>query len=939
MKNREIILTLVALLYVNALAHASPNFTDTLNFGKEKILNAVSNCEVCEFFPVIDKKNRENIWSAFDEHSYHFSQAYKAVVFNDSDFDKWYLKVNGVDELRIYNLSDSSVKAGGKLIYGSQQSIFRPNELDAIVPLSLSPGMNTLYFHAKSRMEISGSPSEFSIVSELIWLKGNQDQIPYFELLLIGSSLVLFTFNLLIFFQSKDKSHLFYCLYILLGLIIIVNKVGLLPHWLYFPYSIYYYNEIGLTGITVTFILFMQSFLQTRSFIPYWHRGGIILACFAIIKVFGNFILIMINQVNLSIVISNVSLGFILLYLLASIFVVQKKKNPLTRYFTLGASSLFIGFTIFLIDAFYNSMDVEVGYFFGKIGTILEIIFFAMGLGYKIRRNQLEKEKTQAKLIGQLKENRELQFKHTLNLERKVSERTEALNRVNESKSRLFANISHDLRTPIMLINGYLENIRQIWYDKLPEELINDCNGIEKNSQKIAYLTDEIHELIQLEAGSVKLNLRPFKLNNYLRLICRLFEGAAASKKIELIFHDLIKRDAIIDIDPEKFEKIMYNLVSNALKFTNKGGEIEISLFLSRNKVGISIADNGIGMDQETIQLIYDRYFQADHNKYQVEQGLGIGLSIVKETVELHKGEITVQSEPGKGSVFTMTFPESNSKLFDEAAVPDFLIARPFLTEGEEHSHKAVVNSTLNSNNKVPVLIVDDHSEIRAYLKALLQETYFILEAENGEGALSVLKSHQVKLIITDLMMPVIDGFQLLELLNANNRLREIPVMVVSARHSITDRELALSQGIEDYLIKPFGSREFLARVDNILNRSTDKLPPAFQNYDLGLAEQKMLKQIQDFIVSHVDRQISANMLADELAMSVRTFQRTMKKLTNSTPLEYIKEVKFNYIHELIETRKVRSMNDAARAIGLSNVTRFKEAYKRRFGEVVMVEV
>ena len=523
--------------------------------------------------------------------------------------------------------------------------------------------------------------------------------------------------------------------------------------------------------------------------------------------------------------------------------------------------------------------------------------------------------------------------RRTQRLNKTIAEQSQKLKAINEAKSQLFANISHDFRTPLTLISGQTHLLLDDYREILPEDALSRIQKISWNNNRLISLTEEIRELINLDSGNIKVETVPHDLRAFLILQVGLFQSAAEEKEI-ILETRFAEKSVWALIDVPKFEKIIFNLLSNALKFTNSGGEIIVTLLEKGGQAIISVQDSGIGIEQKHLIHVFDRYYQVDHKEYNIRQGLGIGLAICKELMDLHGGQISVQSELGVGTCFeirlavTLEHPDAVS----EVAAADRMLS----SELEKKRIQPVMDPS-----KSAVLVVDDHPQIRSYIADVLEEEYNIYVAGNGWEALELLRNQKISLIITDLMMPVMDGFVLITSLKKDASFKHIPIIVVSARSSISDREKALEMGVNDYLIKPFNAREFKLKVANTVQtqQSTEQLPEPLQNYNLEKLEQEWLTKLSNIITSCIDQRVTNQMLANELAVSERTLFRMMKDLTGLTPLEYVKQLKYQYARKLLTHGKVKSLNDAGKAIGISNVTRFRAQYKEYYDEEPSVKL
>lgn len=530
-----------------------------------------------------------------------------------------------------------------------------------------------------------------------------------------------------------------------------------------------------------------------------------------------------------------------------------------------------------------------------------------------------------------------------------IQKQSDKLRELDEAKSRFFANISHDLRSPLTLLMGSIEQV----IDDQESYLTNKSEKLLRtgylNGDRIIHLTNEINELIQLEDGKLVLDNKLIKIDEFLKLITGMFHSAAELKRIELTYENRLSNpEAIVSIDPQQFEKVMFNLVTNAFKHTKPEDDITIILDnKADDSIQITVRDTGEGIPEHNIPFIFDRYYQAPDTTFKTQEGFGIGLALVQEIVNKHEGKIWVESELGKGSDFCVSIPirteidEEISHYEDMSYITEKQKLFSDLDNFVTKDRPAVKLPQKESAEKVDkkVLIVEDHPEVREYIKDIVEQKYEVLEAIDGGHALKRLDKDEVDLIITDLMMPWFDGFELLEKLKDNEKLNKIPVLVVSARTTSEDKEKVLTQGVNDFLSKPFNANELIMRIDNLLQRkelwNNNNEDAIFINSKEHFddAEKTLLKKVESLIMDRIgDPALSVLDLADAMAASERQVYRMIKKLTDLTPFEYIKEVRWQYAQYLIKNNKVNNPSEAARAIGMNNVSHFNTQFKKRFG-------
>ncbi len=512
---------------------------------------------------------------------------------------------------------------------------------------------------------------------------------------------------------------------------------------------------------------------------------------------------------------------------------------------------------------------------------------------------------------------------------------------MNEGKARFFANVSHDLRTPLSLIFGSLDILSEDDDSILSQSSLRNLDIALKNCKRLLYLTDEINDLTKLEEGSLGLQKEVVSVSMYMRMLTDIFGEPAKNKGIKLALEEHVADKECIEIDPRQFEKIFYCLITNSIRFTDEGGEILVTTRRDVRKVIIEVSDTGDGIPEESMPYIFDRFYQVKGNPYRSREGLGIGLALVKELVKLHGGEVSVKSALGVGTTFQLVFyiAEGVGEQFSKEKLFSQIQDRKTLYKDLDKGQNAGISLPKKEENLKSILLVDDHPEIRYHLRQVLEDTFHVIEAAHGLEAMDILKAKKVDLIISDLMMPWMDGFELLKAINENDEFNKIPILVVSARISEEDQQKVLYQGVNDYLKKPFHKSELIQRINNMLGQK-EKWEQGESGFALLSAQQNhesfgqdILTKVESLVMDKIaDANLSVYDLADAMAASERQVYRLMKEMTGLTPHEYITEIRLKYADFLIRKGKVKNASEAARSIGMKNVTTFNRQYEKKYG-------
>ena len=403
-------------------------------------------------------------------------------------------------------------------------------------------------------------------------------------------------------------------------------------------------------------------------------------------------------------------------------------------------------------------------------------------------------------------------------------------------KTRFFSNISHEFRTPLTLNIGPLENALTGVYGALNDTLRKQLEIMLRNSRRLLRLINQLLDLSKLESGRMELKVQPGNVVDFIEGIMLSFTAFTEKRGIDLRF-EAEKEETTLYFDNQNLEKVFFNLLSNAVKFTPDGGCISVCIEEGPAEIGadiyeavrVIVRDSGPGIPEGELPYIFDRFHQVDGAVHRIQEGTGIGLSLVKELVELHGGVIEVDSEEGNGTTFTVTLPKGtahfkNAQVFKEA-IPDGdhpargpMVEVAVLDEDESlHADVTGEEAPEEGDERPVILIVDDNPDIRAYVASCLREDYALYVGRDGRDGLEKARRHRPNLIISDVMMPVMNGYDLCRAVKGDETINHIPVILLTSKASVEDKITGLEAGADDYIAKPFSARELLARVQNLL--------------------------------------------------------------------------------------------------------------------------
>ena len=520
-------------------------------------------------------------------------------------------------------------------------------------------------------------------------------------------------------------------------------------------------------------------------------------------------------------------------------------------------------------------------------------------------------------------------------------EHAKKLEEVDKMKSNFYANISHEFRTPLMLILGPVEKLISKAKD---EDGQKQAGLIKGNAKRLLTLINQLLDLSRLEAGKLKLNASKGNIAQFVKGLAMEFESIAERRDISLKVV-MEKEDIEAYFDKEKLEKIITNVMSNAIKFTPEGGRITVKLTgISGNQVEIIVRDSGIGIPKSELTKIFDRFYQVDGSHTREHEGTGIGLALTKELVELHKGNIFVDSVEGHWTEVKLSFPLGREHLTDDEIIDqqDFKVHKIDVDE-ELIKKDSEAEDLLNENliDKTIVLIVEDNPDVREYIKDALKETYHVEEAANGEQGLRKAEKFIPDLIVSDIMMPKMDGYEMTRRIKQNEKASHIPIILLTAKSDKDSKLQGLGLGADDYLIKPFDSDELLARIKNLIE-TRRMLQEKFgagtavlekpEKAKLSCLDEQFMNRIMLVIDEHLaEEEFSIEEFGKDVGMSRSQIHRKLKALTGKSASVYLRTVRLAKAKQMIEQKK-GTISEISYQVGFSSPAYFSRCFKDEFG-------
>lgn len=537
-------------------------------------------------------------------------------------------------------------------------------------------------------------------------------------------------------------------------------------------------------------------------------------------------------------------------------------------------------------------------------------------------------------LNGRLKRQR---LNDELELGKMEAERLKQLDLV---KSDFFSNVTHEFRTPLTLILGHLDQvIPTISDNQARKELV----VVKRNAKMLEKLINQLLDIAKIEADKMDIDLRRGNIVPFVNEIQKSFVSLSLRKKVALKFH-ADAEEINMDFDPDKVELILFNLLSNAFKFTDNG-EVNLKIGLAekggRSYCKLVVQDTGIGIEDEQISKVFDRFYQSKSPRWNKNKGTGIGLALVKDLVSLHEGEIDLKSISGVGTEITILLPLEHASM-KQAANAEIPLLDPVDPELEvavefEPQNQPLTEEELNAQNIV--LVVEDNDDIRNFLRLTLEPKYRVFEAIDGETGIEKALEIVPDVIICDVMMPGKDGFEVTRILKKQEKTSHIPIVLLTAKAGVENRIAGLETGADAYVPKPFSSEELHARMKNLIDgrkRLKEKFSRALSMkpqvaFEPSM-EEKFLMRVKKVVDKFLgDENFSVEQLSKEVGMSRAQLHRKLIALTGVSASRFVRNYRLEHAHQLLQN-KVGTVSEIAYRVGYSSPAYFTKCFTEDYG-------
>lgn len=743
---------------------------------------------------------------------------------------------------------------------------------------------------------------------------------------LLGMFILSMVINFYFFLVVREKEFLYFTLFLLLAgieALCSLNHVFLREE----PQLVLYLYILANSFSGFMLIQFVRYFLKTFQRFPRWDKYLLIFSFVQVfVLLFSSFAseAFQINLASISHVSENVVKLIYNLTLLATLFFYLRDKERITRLVLVALTP------ILLLGTITYASFVALGLYSPRLGApvisgytsefnraaffILILTFFWMMVFFTwtlfLRFSNLRKELEQQSSLDHL-------------------------------KSRFFANISHEFRTPLTLIIGPIEDLLA---DKNTNRFREPLGYIHRNAKRLLQLINQLLDLSKLDVGNYQVDTTRDDIIPFVKQIVHSFSSMAHRKNILLetevdprLKNDLRNESFVFYFDEDIFEKILSNLLSNAFKFTPDGGSITVCISRTEKDVlELQVEDTGIGIPPEKLPYIFDRFYQADSSHKKLYEGTGIGLALVKELVELHQGKITVESIVNTGTTFSCYFPFNNKRPSPNNKT-GIAVARNVIAPVEEEKSENEEHVYITGQPKA--LVVEDQQDVRKYICGKLSENYTVIEARNGKEGFEIAKDQIPDIVISDVMMPETDGFELCRLLKTNDLTSHIPVILLTARAEDVDKLTGLETGADAYLIKPFNSKELLLRVHNLIHlrnnlrkKFSSKLIVKPNEITVTSIDSRFMQRVLDMVEKHIGgEKFSVEQLALEFNMSPSQINRKLKAIINQSTAAFIRSVRMERAMKLLKNNEA-TIAEVAYETGFIEPAYFSRVFKNYFG-------
>ena len=845
-------------------------------------------------------------------------------VSDGENYQEWILQFSStVTEIDLYaEQSDGTYRQykSGEFVPYRLKS-FKPT-LDMNLFRITLPKDEVIQFYFRAQAERQNVPPDFDIsLQHTTVFSTSLKEHKIFHYFLFGFFAMMILYSLTGAVIKQDRSFVYYSLYVIVLGTHAANSSGHTEDWFGFflfpesPKFAYLFNTMILVGF-MAYIGFIRSFLNLSQLMPRWDRFYRYLFWFCIPIIILH--LVVAHTSNYSHGVADFVIGAY-----GAIFLISSVVFTYQLYWTKDKKGFFIvaGMVFILIDLCLNLLSllefIHYPLLNMKIGFVAEILIFSLGLAYREQENVKAKEQANFEL------------EKTKFLQVQEQEELDQLKKLNDLKSQLYTNITHEFRTPLTVIMGMNDNIKG--HDK-------ERSIIHRNSEDLLRMINQLLDLSKAESASLEVHKSNGDIVSFLKFMTESFYSMATDKGVRLTFYAEVASIETL-FDEVKVQHIFYNLLSNAIKFTDDGGKVILHVQQvveeGQDHLKIKIQDTGIGIPEDQLPHIFDRFYQGDNSNTRQGEGTGIGLALVKELVQLMDGRIEVSSNQGIGTEFTIWLPIDVIQVgTQELSTSQNLSYIPVGDPGTGEPNDYMLSQ---GQEDLPILlIIEDNKDVATYIQSVLEKDYHIHLAKNGligiEKAISIIPD----IIISDVMMPIKDGYEVCDTLKQDERTNHIPIILLTAKATQADRVAGLQLGADAFLTKPFQREELLVRLETLTSLRHTLQERYSQGANGPIADNEggdlFLIKIRTLVESEMDNSdFSVSDLGAALHMSDMQVYRKLKALTNQTPSAFIRSVRLTKGKQLLQETEL-TIAEIAYEIGFNNPNYFSRTFHKAFG-------
>lgn len=768
--------------------------------------------------------------------------------------------------------------------------------------LKLAPQRTTDWYIRINRVINNPLPLELKLIHPTFWETRLQAGLRHFgQGVFQGMIWALILYHLMLFWMIRDSTYLYYCVYMICISALTSGDFGYWQGYLFAnqPYLGWclFLTLQYFTGI-MTFV-FMQRFVELERLLPHWDRRVTIFiqANLGLLLLFavGYFLTqdYRVIQVAKVLIVPFAVMGLLFCYLLI------RSGDTVALYFAVagGILSIAIAISAGIEASSEGGRFAETSYLrYGiiQVTAVLHLLTFSIGMGY--RRREKDRERQRVLELDQL-------------------------------KTRLYTNITHEFRTPLTVILGMNEGIRG--HDRAR-------NLIRRNGYHLLRLINQLLDLSKLESGQLTVRSVLADVIPFLQYLTESFASLASDKEVQLTFYPEVEQ-LEMDYDPAKLQHIVYNLLSNAIKYTDAGGKVILHVQkISRKKedwLQLKFKDTGRGIAADQQEQVFDRFYQVDNSQTRSGEGTGIGLALTKELIELLNGRIELQSELGKGSEFTVFLP------ITQRAVPSSESLEILPIEWSTAAQTTAQALPAEDSDTPVLLIVEDNTDVVTYIESLLASNYQMVRAADGEAGWERALELIPDIIISDIMMPKLDGYALCARLKTDERTNHIPVILLTAKAAADDKVAGLQRGADAFLSKPFHPEELQVRLEQLIRqrrllqkRYANGFVAAERSEKALTPEEQFIDRLRAAVQAELsDSEFGVPQLAQSVSMSQMQVYRKLKAITNQTPSQFIRSIRLEAGRALLGTPDL-TIAEIAYDVGFSDPNYFSRTFQQQFG-------